>query len=191
MAQLHPFKFGNATIFVENEDFADGYNNGFVGHPDNDQPLTVEVIRRLIVENLSDLQETPTWNTGYILGALAGIYSGSCCNEEPDAPQVQLGLVTLRLNRWRFRDGYSIGQQDYQTRQAERPTPNVVTARELLDTIAYCDHVTQTYYLGAEELTALEDVLGQLVGYLCAALFSQTAQEHTTEPLSVAALQKA
>ncbi len=104
---------------------------------------------------------------------------------------VQLGPVTLHLNRWRFQDGYAIGQQEYQVRQAERPTPTVVTARELLDLIAHRDPVAQTYYFGADELAALENILGQLVGYLCAALFSHTNEERTTGSLAVAALQEA
>ena len=184
------FKFGNATILVENGDFADGYYNGLTGGFDLEQPVSVEAIRAMIVESLSDLQETPTWNTGYIAGALTDLYKGSHRRDEPDAPQVQLGPVTLRLNRWRFHDGYYIGHEEYEAAQQERPTPGVVTARELLDTIAHCDSGTDTYHFGQEELSALEDILGQLVGYLCAALFSQTNEEPNTGPLQVTALQE-
>jgi hypothetical protein len=46
-------------------------------------------------------------------------------------------------------------------------------------------------YFGAEELSALEDVLGQFIGYFCAALFAIPALEHDTEPLCMTDLQKA
>lgn len=191
MAQPQPFKFGNATILVDNGDFANGYSNGFVRHPeDEDQLITVEEIRRLIVENLSDLSETPTWNTGSILGSIVDMYAGVRRDEEPEAPQIHLGSLTLHLNRWRFRDGYYIGQEKYQTRQAERPDPDIVTARELLNLIAHRDPATHTYYFGAEDLAALEDLLGELVGYLCTALLSQTSKEPSTGPLAMIALQE-
>lgn len=193
MAQSTPYKFGSVTILAENEeDFANGYSNGFVGYPEqNQQPLTEQDVRRLIIQNLTDPTESLTWNTGYVLGALAGLYVGPYRGDEPHAPQVQLGPVAFYLNRWRFRDGYFMGQEKYQTRQAEHPTPNVIFARELLDLIAHRDSITQTYHFSANELTGLEDILGQLVGYLCAALFSETKEGPTTEPLAVAASQEA
>lgn len=111
--------------------------------------------------------------------------------EEPDAPRVQFGSHTLHLNRWRFRDGYYNGQHDYEAGCDERTSPDLATARELLSYIAHRNPETNTYYFGEDELSALEDVLGQLVGYLCTALFPQPAQEHDTEPLQIAALQEA
>ena len=66
-----------------------------------------------------------------------------------------------------------------------------MTARELLSYIAHRNPETNTYYFGEDELSALEDVLGQLVGYLCAALFPKPTQEHDTGPLQIAALQEA
>ncbi len=110
MAPSQLFKFGNATILVERDDFTDGYYNGLTGGFDLEQSVSVEAIRAMIVESLTDLQETPAWNTGYIVGAIQDLYEGSHRQEEPDAPQIQLGPVTLRLNRWRFQDGYYLGQ---------------------------------------------------------------------------------
>ncbi len=191
MAQSQLFKFGNATILVENDDFTDGYYNGLTGGFDLEQSVSAEAIRALIVESLADLQETPVWNTGYILGAIADLYRGSHCQDEPEPPQVQLGPVTLRLNRWRFQNGYYIGQQDYEVGRETRTSPDIITARELLSYIAHRDLSTQTYYFGQDELSALEDIIGQLVGYLCAALFPKSTQERTTGPLSVTALQEA
>lgn len=188
MTTPYPFKLGNATILVENEDFANGYNNGFVGHPENeDRPITVDEIRQFIVENLSNSSESPAWNTGYIVGTLIGLYAGPRCDDEPEAPQVELGPVTLRLDRWRFRDGYYAGKLEYQARQAERPEPQVITARELLDLIAHRDPVAHTYHFEEYQATYVEDTLGELVGYLCTALFSETQKEPTTGPLAVVA----
>ncbi|HLG62281.1 MAG TPA: hypothetical protein VKY19_10135 [Ktedonosporobacter sp.] len=188
MATVPPFKLGNATILVENGDFAEGYNNGFVGHLENeDCPITVEEIRQIIETNLSDPSASPVWNTGYIVGALINLYAGSCRSDEPDAPHVELGPTVLRLDRWRFREGYYTGQQEYQVRRAERTDPHEITVRELLDMIAHRDPATQTYHFDAEQLTCLENVLGELVGYLCTALFSETQKEPTTGPLAVVA----
>jgi hypothetical protein len=189
MAPSTPFKFGNTTILIEHEDFADGYDNGYAHYPTENELLTVEAIHRLIVENLSDQAESPIWNTGYILGALTGIYVGRSHGDEPHAPKVQLGPVTLHLNRWRFRDGYYIGQEHYRLCQTASPTPTTITARELLDLIAHRDPATQTYYFGQDELAALEDILGRLVGYLCAAFSASMAHESVTEPLPNPALQ--
>jgi hypothetical protein len=102
---------------------------------------------------------------------------------------VQFGSLALHLNRWRFRDGYYNGQQDYEAGRDERTSPDILTARELLSYIAHRNPETHTYYFGEDELSALEDILGQFIGYLCAALFPKPTQEHNTEPLHIAALQ--
>ena len=50
---------------------------------------------------------------------------------------------------------------------------------------------TNTFFFGEDELSALEDVLGQFIGYFCAALRSLPDQAHQTEPLSITVLQEA
>lgn len=192
MAQQQVFKPGHSTILVHDDEFGDGYTNGVIGYPDQERPLTVTAIRNLIEEAVADTSHAPDWNTGYIAGAIKGILEGDYKQqEEPDAPRVQFGSLTLHLNRWRFRDGYYNGQHDYEAGHDERTSPDLLTARELLRYIAHRNPETNTYYFGEDELSALEDVLGQLVGYLCAALFPKAAQEHDTEPLQIAALQEA
>ncbi len=192
MAQQQVFKLGNSTIVVSNDEFGDGYTNGIMSYPDQARPLTVTAIRNIIGEAVADTCHTEDWNTGYIAGAIRGILEGDCKQqEEPDAPRVQFGSLTLHLNRWRFRDGYYNGQQDYEAGRDERTSPDRLTARELLSYIAHRNPETNTYYFAEDELSALEDVLGQFIGYLCAALFPKPAQVHDTEPLHLAALQEA
>lgn len=187
-----PVKFGNSTILVEDEDFADGFSSGFGDYPQDDQPLTVEAIHRLITDNLTDHSEPMAWNLGFILGALTGYYVGPPAYEEvAEVSQVQLGSLTLHLNRWRFRDGYHVGQREYQAQQAQRTDPLELTARELLDFVAHRDPATQTYHFDHDELTGLEDTLGQLIGYLCAALFPKTEEALVLEPLVVVTSQEA
>lgn len=192
MATPQVCKFGKSTVIAPDGEFSDGYSNGVIRYSNQEAPLTVEAIRNLIVESIADTNYPQDWNTGFIAGAIRAIYEGVYPQkDEPDAPQVQLGPVTLRLNRWRFRDGYYNGQQDYQQSQNEQATPDTLTARDLLRYIAHRDPEKDTFFFGEDELSALEDVLGQLVGYLCAALFPKAAQERNTEPLQVTALQEA
>lgn len=122
------------------------------------------------------------WNAGYILGAALGLLLGKQDNADPDALHVQLGSVTWCLNNWRFRDGFYTGQEDYQAGQNEREPRHMVTAGDLLRFIAHRDSQTRRYYFAEDEIDALEDMLGRLTGFLCAALFSSSA-ERTTEPL--------
>ncbi len=192
MAQPQVFKLGYSSILVKNDEFGDGYTNGLVAHPDEKQPLTVEAIRKIIDEAVIDVSETEDWNTGYIVGAVRGILEGDYKGKwEPNAPRVQCGSLTLHLNRWRFRDGYYNGQRDYEVSQEGQPSTRILTANELLRYLAHHDPQTNRYYFGEEDLSGLEDVLGQLVGYLCAALRPSPAQEHDTEPLPMTVCREA
>ncbi len=197
---LHPFKIGNTTILVYNNEFADGYTNGFVAHPEAQQgePVSVEVISALVAESFLDVSHTRDWNMGYLMGAIDGIRLGNTPQEDNESPYAQLGAVTLRLNRWRFREGYSTGQEDYHAGQHEQTSTPMLTARDLLRYIAHHDSNTDTYYFGESELNTLEETLGQLIGYLCAASFPVVGQAEMgevmpqhTEPLPVASLQEA
>lgn len=99
----------------------------------------------------------------------------------PFGREVQLGEVTLRLNRWCFRAGYENGQADYEQGQHERSSCAILSAQELLRYVAHYDSDTDLYLLGDEELCTIEETLGQLIGYLCSALFFVPVR--TTEPL--------
>ena len=57
--------------------------------------------------------------------------------------------------------------------------------------IAQRDLKIDPYYFGEDRLSALEDVLRQFVGSLCAALFPKPAKEHDTEPLPITVLHEA
>lgn len=189
MAHQKVFKLEHSTILVHDDEFGDGYTNGVISYPDQERPLTVTAIRTLIEEAVADTSHPPDWNTGYIAGAIRGIHEGDWKQqEEPDAPRVQFGSLILHLNRWRFR--YN-GQHDYEAGRDERTSPDVLTARELLSYIAHRNPETNTYSFGVDELSALEDILGQLVGYLCAALFPKVAQERDCRSLGRAILQGA
>ena len=125
-----------------------------------------------------DTEHTPEWNTGYIAGAIKGILEGDCKQDaEPDAPHIQIGSLILQLNRWRFRDGYYNGQHDYEGSRNDCTEPSMLTARELLSYIAHRDSETNSYFFGEDEHSALEDGLGQCVGYLCAALRPSPGEE--------------
>ncbi|MBV9230602.1 MAG: hypothetical protein JOZ18_14930, partial [Chloroflexi bacterium] len=73
----------------------------------------------------------------------------------------------------------------YRRQQQAQPTM-VLTACDLLHFVAHYDPQTRRYFFAEEELCTLEDVLGQLVGYLCAALFPR--QEKSTGPLERSAI---
>jgi hypothetical protein len=192
MATQDVLKFGKSTIILQSDEFAEGHSNGIIAYP-QDQPLTDRAIYEIIVKNILDVSHTDTWNAGYIMGALHGLFVGRSEVEERDAPQVQLGHMTLHLNNWRFREGYYDGREDQQASQHERPA-TIITARDLLRYIAHYNPETKRYYFAEEELSTLEETLGQLIGYLCAGLFLQpepgVAQERHTEPLR-AVLQEA
>ena len=81
------------------------------------------------------------------------------------------------MNRRRFRDGYSNEQHDDEVSRNERMSLDTLTARELLSYIAHRDSETNRYFFGEDEHSALEDVLGQFVGYLCAALRPSPGEE--------------
>src|SRR5258708_4417611 len=133
MAQQQVFKLGNSTIVVSNDEFGDGYTNGIMSYPDQARPWTVTGTRNIMGEAVADTCHTEDWNTGYIAGAIRGILEGDCKQqEEPDAPRVQFGSLTLHLNRWRFRDGYSNGQQDYKAAPNAPPPPHTFTPPKLL-----------------------------------------------------------
>jgi hypothetical protein len=185
MAQLQAFKLGHATILVDDDEFGDGYSNGLLAYSDQEKPLTVEALRKIIVESMTDSEQTENWNIGYITGAIRGIHEGAYTQkEDTDAPYVQLGSLTLHLNRWRFRDGFYNGMREYEIKQDERKPAGILTARELLSYLAHRDPKTNRYYFGQDELSALEDILGRFVGYFCAALSLQP--EYPSEPVESA-----
>ena len=74
MATREILTVGNNTIDAESQ-FADGYCTGNLSYYNTNQqvprPLTSETIRRLILDTLSDTQESPSWNTGFVCGWLA------------------------------------------------------------------------------------------------------------------------
>ena len=115
------------------------------------------------------------------MGAISGIREGSHSEEHLECPQVQLGAVLLRFNRWRFREGYLNGHLDYEAGKETLSSPDVLTARDLLCYIAHYDLDTNMYSFAEDQLATLEETLGQLIGYFCAALFPK--QEPTTGPL--------
>lgn len=73
--------------------------------------------------------------------------------------------------------------------QHERTSPDVLTAHGLRLYIAHRDSETNRYYFGEDELACLEETPGQLVGYVCTALFSK--QEHETSPMFMTVLPEA
>jgi hypothetical protein len=94
------------------------------------------------------------------------------------------------VNRWRFRDGYYNEQHDDEGNRNERTSRDTLTARELLSYIAHRDPETNRYFFGEDEHSALEDVLGQVGSYLCAALRPSPDKERATEPLPMTVLQE-
>lgn len=180
------FKFGATTLVTHSDTFADGYSNGFVAYPQTaQQPLTDTMLYDLIVNNILDVHASNEWNAGFVLGALDGLRKGHATVPESDVPVVQCGAVTLRLNNWRFREGFQLGQEDRQADLAEQEaTSTTVTAHDLLSYIAHRDPDTKHYFLRKEELNALEATLGQLIGYLCTALFStlQASEQEENVP---------
>lgn len=191
MPNQNVFPLGYSSILVENDEFEDGYCNGYVGYLKDTQPLTVKAIRTMLLEALSDTRQTADWNTGYAAGAIRGIYEGypSIHNQEQEAPYVNFDQVTLFLNHPSFARGYGEGQEMYKTNWANPKC--TVTALELLRFIADHNPNTNRYTLTEENLTYPEFHLGQFVGYLCAALFPELAQEHNTESVPVTILQEA
>ena len=192
MPNQNVFKLGYSSILVESDDFEEGYYNGYTTYPEEAQPLTVEAIRKMLATALSNTSETTDADTGYIIGVARSIYEGhpSLWDTEPETLSVQFGSVTLRLNRWRFGNGYDEGQQAYEADHAERPSTRTVTAMELLRYAAYHDPKTNQYRITENELTHLEAFLGRFVGYLCAALFPTPTQGHKTESVPVTTLQE-
>jgi hypothetical protein len=168
------FKLGVTTITTHSDAFADGYTNGLVAHPQTaQQPLTDTMLYELIESNIHDVHASNEWNAGFIVGALDGLRKGYATTLDADVPVVQCGNMTLRLNHWQFREGFLLGQEDRQADLAEQEATRIsITARDLLSYIAHRDPETKHHFLGKEELHALEATLGQLVGYLCTALFS-------------------
>ena len=176
------FQYGNSSILVQSDDFEDGYFNGLLSHLEDElHPLTDTALFAWIVKNILDIKASNAWNTGYLLGSIRSLLIGTRDLTEPEAPQIQLGAITLRLNNWRFRDGFYTGQEEYQAGQDEREPGQTVAAGNLLRFIAHRDPETKRYYFVEEEINALEDMLGQFTGYLCAALFPK--QEPRTAPL--------
>ena len=180
--QSQSFQYGQSSILVSNDDFEDGYYNGLLSHlSDELHPLTDATLFVWIIKNILDVQASNAWNTGYLLGSIRRLLIGTRDITEPEAPQVQFGSVTLRLNSWRFREGFCTGQEDALASLDEQSSQRVVTAHDLLRFIAHRDPETKCYSFAEEEINAVEDTLGQFTGYLCTAFFPK--QEPVTEPL--------
>lgn len=81
------------------------------------------------------------------------------------------------MNRWRFRDGYHNKQHDDEVSRNEPMSLDTLPARELLSDLAHRDSETNKYFFVEDEHCALEDVLGQFVGSLCAALRPSPGEE--------------
>ena len=179
------FKLGATTVLTHSNAFADGYGNGFVAYPQAaQQPLTDTMLYDLIVTNILDADASHEWNAGFVLGAIEGLRKGRPV-PTPDMAVVQCGTVALRLNNWRFREGFLQGQEDRQADLAEEEAPvTTLTARDLLSYIAHRDPETGRYYLDNKILNMLEETLGQVVGYLCTALFStlQASEQEESVP---------
>lgn len=189
--QLQLFKYGQSSLIVHSDDFEDGYANGLLDHLDHESSsLTATALAECIVKNALDSSASREWNAGYILGIALSLLLGTPDTAEPAAPQVLFGPVTLRLNNWRFREGFYVGQDDYQAGQSERGCSPLVTANDLLRSVAHYDTQRQRYFFDQSELDALEDMFGRFTGFLCAALFAPT-KERVTEPLSQVVLHEA
>ncbi len=180
------FKLGATTVYMRSNDFADGYGNGFVAYPHNAQePMTDSMLYDLIVTNILDSSASHEWNAGFVLGALEGLRKGRPI-PTPEMKVVQCGTVTLRLNHWQFREGFLLGQEDRQADLAqEEAVPTSLSARDLLSYIAHRDPATGRYSLGKEELHTFEETLGQVVGYLCTALFSTLQASEQAESVEM------
>jgi hypothetical protein len=163
----------------------DGYGNGFVAYPHNAQePMTDSMLYDLIVTNILDSSASHKWNAGFVLGAIEGLRKGRPVLT-PEMKVVQCGTVTLRLNHWQFREGFLNGQEDRQADLAqEEAVPTSISARDLLSYIAHRDPATGRYSLGKEEIRMFEETLGQVVGYLCTALFSDLQVSEQEESAS-------
>ncbi len=179
------FKLGATTVYTHSDAFADGYGNGFVAYPHNAQePMTDTMLYDLIATNISDTSASHEWNVGFVLGAIEGLRKGRPV-PTPEMKVVQCGTVTLRLNHWQFREGFLNGQEDRQADLVqEEAVPTSISARDLLSYIAHRDPATGRYSLGKEALRTFEETLGQVVGYLCTALFStlQTNEQAESVP---------
>ncbi len=92
----------------------------------------------LIVSNIAETSASNEWNTGYIVGALEGIRRGCATPPSPDTCIVQCGPVTLRLDNWRFREGFVLGQEDRHAQLVEQEVSRTtLTARDVLSYIAH------------------------------------------------------
>lgn len=170
--QSPSFQYGQSSILVQNDDFEDGYDNGLLHHPNEElHPLTDTAFFAWIVKNILDVRTSNAWNTGYLLGSIRRLLIGARDLTEPEAPQIQFGSVTLRLNNWRFREGFCTGQEDSLSSVDERSSQRVVTAHDLLRSIAHRDPETKRYFFAEDEINTVEDTLGQFTASLCTALF--------------------
>src|SRR5215472_5985130 len=120
MPKQKVFKLGYSSILVDDDEFEEGYFEGYVNYPEDAQPLTVDAIRKILVEALADTQASTDWNTGYAAGASRGIYEGhpSLHDRDQEVPFANFDQVTLFLNHCSFARGYYLGQDTYKANWA-------------------------------------------------------------------------
>jgi hypothetical protein len=83
MAKTEQIVVGNNTIEATTpDDFADGYNNGYLYYYDTNhqfrRPLTTGSIYEFMRENLFDQLASPQWNAGFVFGWIV-----ACCENDP------------------------------------------------------------------------------------------------------------
>jgi hypothetical protein len=169
------FKFGNAVISEASEDFREGFHNGCLWYSPQEgtqeHPVSVQQLHDLVTTAMTDQVESSDWNLGFLIGAVVDLHRGALFVPDPRAPQVQLGTQTLHLDHWQFQDGFFAGIEDYHRLCTEGEVKPPLTARELLHYVAVYHSDTDRFYLDEEGLRCQEETLGQLAGFLCAALF--------------------
>src|SRR5437660_9636213 len=129
----HVFKFGYSSILVPDSDFADGYSEGYTSYPLEDQePLTPQAIRQLMVELLIDTSCTADFNTGYLVGKIRAIYESNACiiHMEQEVPRVSFGDMTLHLDHVPFHDAYYTGVTDYNANFVLRQCPGIIAEND-------------------------------------------------------------
>ncbi len=69
-------QIGNATITVADDEFANGYQTGYLRYITTYQghPLTDKEVYGFLARTLYDIYQTDRWNTGYILGWAAALH---------------------------------------------------------------------------------------------------------------------
>ncbi|HLG61073.1 MAG TPA: hypothetical protein VKY19_04015 [Ktedonosporobacter sp.] len=96
MAQT--LQIGHSTIVLtdHNDDFHDGYSNGYLYYYDERHrppfPLTSDTITTFIQTNMTDPHKSHNWNAGFITGWMEALYENdphTFCSLPPQSGQGQ------------------------------------------------------------------------------------------------------